>query len=259
MREEDDKDRQFVVALARGLDVLRAFRRGESMLGNHEIAERTGLPKPTVSRLTHTLTRLGYLVPCDRSGKYQLGVAVLSLGYVALANMDIRQIARPLMQQLADHSDAAVSLGSRDRDSMVYVENCRGHGTLTLRLDIGSRIPIATTAMGRALLAVLPEAERHELLAGLRRHWPGDWGPLQAGIDQALDDHRRRGFTLSVGEWHKDVHAVGVAVVPPDGGPPMALNCGGAAFLLPRATLEEDFGPRLVRVARDIEAALTRR
>src|SRR5882757_3523955 len=59
--EEGTADRQFVMALARGLDVLGAFRRGEPRLGNQELAERTGLPKPTISRITHTLTQLGYL------------------------------------------------------------------------------------------------------------------------------------------------------------------------------------------------------
>ena len=75
------KDRQFVTALARGLDILRAFHAGEGMLGNQEIAHRTGLPKPTVARLTHTLTELGYLNYIRRFRKYELGASVLALGY----------------------------------------------------------------------------------------------------------------------------------------------------------------------------------
>jgi len=255
---EDDKDRQFVTALARGLEVLRCFRPGESMLGNQEIAERTGLPKPTISRLTHTLTKLGYLAYIDRLGKYQLGTPVLSLGYAALSNMDIRQVARPLMQELADYSDASVSLGSRDRLSMIYVENCRGNGTLTLRLDVGSRIPIATTAMGRAFLAAISEKERAYLMDHLHKRFADDWTRVKAGIEQAVKDHRERGFTISAGDWNKDVHAVGVAVVAPDTGNVYALNCGGAGFLLPRDKLEGDYGPRLVQLARNIEAALGR-
>src|SRR5262245_41883184 len=69
------KDRQFVTALARGLEILRAFIPNDGPLGNGEIAQRTGLPKPTVARLTHTLTRLGYLNYLDRLEKYQLGTA----------------------------------------------------------------------------------------------------------------------------------------------------------------------------------------
>lgn len=252
-------DRQFVVALSRGLDVLRCFRAGDSMLGNQEIAARTGLPKPTVSRLTYTLTKLGFLIYAERYGKYQLGTAVLSLGYTALAGMDIRQMARPLMQELADYSDVAVSLGSHDQTSMIYIESCRGKGALTIRLQVGSRIPVATTAMGRAFLAAIPEEQRAPILDEVRRRRPEDWPRIKTGLERAMTEYARRGFTMSVGDWQSDVHAVGVAVTNPVTGEVMALNCGGAAFLLPRERLEGDLGPRLVGVARKIEAALGRR
>lgn len=256
---DEVKDRQFVVALARGLEVLRAFTPSEPLLGNQEIAQRTGLPKPTVSRLTHTLTRLGYLVHVERLGKYQLGTPVLSLGYAALANMGIRQVARPFMQELADYANVSVALGSRDRLTMIYLEHCRSDAAVTLRLEIGSRIPIATTAMGRALLAALPEAERRYLMAHFARRDPETWPGVRAGIETAVEDYRTRGFTTGVGDWHRDVHAVGVPLIPPDGSGILAFNCGGPAFLLPPERLERDIGPRLVNLVRNVEAALTQR
>jgi DNA-binding IclR family transcriptional regulator len=112
-------DRKFVTALARGLEILRAFTPTEGLLGNGELVERTGLPKPTVSRLTYTLTKLGYLRHNMRLGKYQLGSAVLSIGYPLLASMNVRQVARPLMKELADYCNGSVSMGVRDRLNMV--------------------------------------------------------------------------------------------------------------------------------------------
>jgi len=253
------KDRQFVTALARGLELLRAFVPNEGPLGNQEIAHRTGLPKPTVSRLAHTLTRLGYLNYLERLEKYQLGTAVLSLGYAVLANLGIRMIARPFMQELADYAGASVSLGSRDRLNMVYIEHCRPDTPITLRLDLGSRIPLATTAMGRALLAALPEDERGYLMEHVAEAEPRHWPRIKAGIEQAVEDYRTRGFTLSAGDWQRDVHAVGVALKPPDGSPILALNCGGPAFLYDRKRLVNDFGPRLVNLVRNVEAAIGRR
>jgi DNA-binding IclR family transcriptional regulator len=94
-----EHDRKFVVALARGLEVLRAFTPSEGLLGNQEIAQRTGLPKPTVTRLTYTLTKLGHLTHVPRLGKYQLAPAALAIGYSTLANMRIRHVARPYMQE----------------------------------------------------------------------------------------------------------------------------------------------------------------
>lgn len=256
--EEESKDRMFITALARGLEVLRCFGPNDSMLGNQDISRRTGLAKPTVCRMTHTLTKLGYLTFNPRLEKYQLGSAVLSLGYSALANLDIRQIAKPWMQELADSTNASVSLGSRDRLSMIYIESCRGKGPVTLRLDVGSRIPLATTAMGRACLAVLGQTERDGLMDEMRQRQGDEWPAVKAGIEKALRDYQDLGFTMSTGEWQPEIHSVGRALVMPETGVIYALNCGGASFLMPKEELKTKFGPALVQVARKIEASLAR-
>jgi DNA-binding IclR family transcriptional regulator len=251
------RDRKFVEALARGLEVLRVFTPTESQLGNQEIAARTNLPKATVSRLTYTLTKLGYLTHVERLSKYQLAPATLSLGYSALANMRIRQIARPYMQELANYASATVALGSRDRQSLIYIEHCRSKAAPMLRLDLGSRIPIATTAMGRALLAAMPEKERAWLMSHIQRREGERWPKVRSGIDRAVKDYAARGFVLSIGEWQQDIVAVGVPLtLPSDGAAAFAFNCGAPAFRLSREQLENDVGPRLVNMVRNVEAAL---
>ncbi|KAG1648299.1 Acyl-CoA dehydrogenase family member 10 [Nymphon striatum] len=99
---QDSKDRNFVTALARGLELMRCFRIGEVTLTNSDFSERTGLPKATISRLTHTLVDLGYLVPDPRAGTYRLGVGVLNLGFSVLSAMDISDRAGHEMAQLRD-------------------------------------------------------------------------------------------------------------------------------------------------------------
>ena len=252
----ETEDRQFVTALARGLSVLRAFQPGDGVLGNGDIAERTGLPKPTVSRLTHTLTRLGYLAHAERLGKYRLGAGVLSLGYSLLANMDIRKIARPYMQELANASGLSLALGSRDRLNMVYLEHARDAGSVTLRLDIGSHIPIATTAMGRAFLAAIPENERAYLMTAIAERAGPAWPAMARGVERAVQQVATQGFCTSFGEWQHDVNAVGVPLRSMDGATVMSLNCGGPAFLHKPEKLEAEWGPRLVNVARTIEAEM---
>lgn len=256
--DDDAKDRQFVNALARGLELLRCFGPGEVYLTNAELARRSSLPKPTVSRLTHTLTTLGYLNYSESLGKYQLGAGVLALGYRMLSTMDLRKLARPLMEELAEYAQASVSLGARDRLSMVYVESCRSSANVTLRLDVGARIPMATTAMGKALLCVLPEAERNYLLDHVRQRDEANWPKIKASVEQGFKDYQERGFCMSAGEWQGDVHAVGVPVRALDGEQVMAFNCGGPAFLLPHARLEEELGPKLVQLVRRIDTVLGR-
>jgi len=248
-------DRSFVVALSRGLDVLRAFRPNDGLLGNQEIAARTNLPKPTVSRLTYTLTKLGYLTAVPRFEKYQLAPAAMALGYAALANLGVRQLSEPFREQLMRETGGAVAIGGRDRLSMIYFGQSRS-GAVNVQLDVGSRIPIATTAMGRAFIWALPGQERVALLRELREHYGSRWAKLRDGIERSGETVAKHGFAISAGEWQDDVHAVGVALSLNDGTGPYAFNCGAPAFRFTEERLHSDIGPRLVAMVRTIESAL---
>lgn len=252
------EDRHFVTALARGLEVLACFRSGDKTLGNQEIAQRCKLPKSTVSRLTSTLTKLGYLIQVEESGKYRLGTATLSLGAAMLARLDVRQIARPLMQELADFSRATVSLGTRDRLSMIYIENCRSSAALTLSLDVGSRIPLATSAIGRAYLAIVPERERNEIMERVQELDEFAWIAIRDGIEKSMDEYRQLGVTCSFGDWQKDVNGIAVAFQPGGNLPAMAINCGGPSFNLTKDFLLNEVRPRLIDTVRKLESSLGR-
>lgn len=243
------EDRHFVTALARGLQVLSCFRASDRTLGNQELAQRCGLPKSTVSRLTYTLTKLGYLEHDLDGGRYRLGTATLSLGSTMLARMDIRQLARPLMQQLADASQTMVSLGTRDRLSMIYVENCRSDAALTLSLDVGSRIPLATTAMGRAYLARCDERERLELMERVRDFDEYAWPQVQRGIERAMQEVQTLGVCTSFGDWQPDVNAIAIAFRTGDSQRTlMSLNCGGPATHVSREHLLDVVRPQLLQI-----------
>lgn len=254
----DEKDRQFITALARGLGVLRCFGPGDRWLGIQEIARRTVMPKATVYRLTYTLTELGYLKYSKSHNGYALGSAVIGLGYAALAPMDIRRIARPLMQALAEHTQASVNLGLRDQLNMVYIDTYRNASTFTVQLDVGSQIPIATTSMGRAYLCALADEEREVLLEQIRRSDEANWPAIREGVDQALRDYREKGFCFSLGDWRKEVHAIAVPIVAPEGGDIMVFSCSGAAFQLRRQLLEDDIGPRLLNLVGNVRTAMSR-
>lgn len=253
------QDRRFVTALARGLDILRCFSRKDRELGNTEIASRTKLAKPTVSRLTFTLTQLGYLTYSPDTGRYALSVGVLAFSHAYLGNLDIRHIARPLMQQLADDVQASVSLGAPDPSGqhMVFLEICQGAGQMFhISLEVGSRVPHGWTAMGRAYLAALAPEDREERLALYRKATPrSQWDDIQAGIDKAVRDYERHGFCLSVGEWVKDVWAVGVPMVSREGHKILALNCSGPIFDMNRQKLIQEVGPRLLQLRDRVVAA----
>jgi len=251
---EHEGDRQFATTLARGLEVLRCFTPVEPMLGNKEISVRTGLPKPTVSRLTYTLTKLGYLRHNMRLGKYQLGSAVLSISYPLLASMSLRQAARPHMKELADYAKGSVSMGIRDRLNMVYIETSRNGNALTTLPDIGTSVPIAQACIGRAFLAACTPPEREAVLNQMKVKEPELHRKNRPQMDKAFEDIRMRGFCVSYGELRREVHSVGVPMRRTVDGEIVAFNCSVPSFVLKKGQLEEDLGPRLVTMVRNIEA-----
>jgi len=180
------QDRHFVTALSRGLEVLSCFRSGSRMLGNQEISERCRLPKSTVSRLTYTLTKLGYLHYVKESGKYRLGTATLALGSAVIGRFEVRDLARPLMQELADSTGTSVALGARQRLSMVCVEVCKGNAVLSLNMEVGMRLPLGSSAIGRSYLAVCSDTERADLFDQLKELDHLSWTALKQGIATSL-------------------------------------------------------------------------
>jgi DNA-binding IclR family transcriptional regulator len=138
---------------------------------------------------------------------------------------------------------------------MIYFGQSRS-GAVNVQLDVGSRIPIATTAMGRAYIWALPDEERVALLRELREHYGSRWAKLREGIERSSETVAKHGFAISAGEWQDDVHAVGVALRLNDGTGPYAFNCGAPAFRFTEERLRSDIGPRLVAMVRTIEAAL---
>jgi len=170
-----------------------------------------------------------------------------------LSGMAIRQLARPMMQEVADFSRAVVALGVRVGLGIIYVEVCRNQAAMTLSLDVGSRVPLATTAIGRAYLAAAPDDERQDLLRQLRVSDEPAWPRHRRALDLALDHHRKTGCCGSFGDWQPDVNGIAIGFRPGGGLPIMSLNCGGPSFSLSRAFLLGEVRPRLSSVVRRLE------
>ena len=138
-----------VRVLARGLAILQAFEPDNGWRSNSDLVDVTGLPKPTVSRLTANLTEAGYLTYSPGKAAYRLATSVLSLGFVAASNRDLVVLARPLMQAFADQHNVSVVLASPDGGSMVCHEVTHSRDMLfTLRVRAGSRLQMGPSALG---------------------------------------------------------------------------------------------------------------
>ena len=247
-------DPRFNMALARGLDILRAFRPGDTFLGNTELAERTGIPASTLSRFTFTLQELGYLLYVEKLGRYQLGPGVLALGFSMMATVGIQAIARPLMAELAAASGGAVGLAAMDGVDMVYLEVAKGTAPVTPNYGAGYRIPVARTTLGWACLSGMEACAQALALASLEQALDRDWRGAQKRIATAFKEMRTRGFCLQTsGAYVPSVSAVGVAVRSHNDARSFAFNLTASSALVSRKALETVWGPKLFDLARKIE------
>lgn len=258
-RSPFEGDRQFVTALHRGLQILRCFRPNDDGLGNLEIAQRSGLPNSTVSRLTYTLSKLGYLLYDEQTGRYRMGVAVLGLGYACVAGMHIRGPAQHYMQKMVDkYGDGIMAaLGGRDQLTMTYIACARSEGIITLQLGVGSRISLARSAMGRAYIAGAGDEERKSLLEAIRDSvGEAKWPRIEDAILDAIEQVQTQGFYGNVGGWHGDINAVAAPFRSASGETPLlAFNCGGPAYLWSEEKLFNEIGPDLVELVNTVNAA----
>lgn len=235
-------------ALLRGLEVLQAFGPDRDVLGNADIAAATGLPKPTVSRLTRALVDAGYLDYEPVRGKYQLRPRVLTLGFSLLSNMKILPMAHEQLQRLATASGCTVSLAWPDAPNMIYLDRCTGE-VMPYFFSVGSAVDMARTATGRAYIAALEPVARTTLLASLARHRPDDWDSAAAGIEQAVADVAEKGFCFVDNTWRRNIRGIAAPLVSRDGRTRMSVNCVTTTFAMTSEMLVTKWGPMLANMA----------
>jgi DNA-binding IclR family transcriptional regulator len=241
-------------SLLRGADILRAFRPGSDLLGNGEIAERTGLSASTVSRLTQTLVAAGLLQQDRARRAYRLAPLVLSLGHAMRSGSQVLAIAAPRMRALAERERINVGLAYPDRDEMVYLESIRYNRRVALRNVVsGQRVPMELTSLGRAYLANIPEA-RYRLLEPVfknrnGRHWP----EVKRGIEAAVQSMKSKGYCSA--SWQPEVIAISSAFATAEG---ICVVNVSVSTQEPAERWIETLAPKLLRLKEDICSELDR-
>lgn len=256
MSDDLTVDRRFATTLARGLSVLRAFRPSDDGLGNQEIAERTGLPKSTISRLTFTLQSLGYLTHTRRSEKYRLGPAVLALGNVARASISFLETATPMMQRLADETGTLGLIGVRDDAKLMLAHTWRPRATASIWLEVGHRVPIMGSASGSAFLAALTRSEFASVSDALVKSGEATAEEARAEMEVSRGQLMSRGFVYSVARWASTISAVSVAFRSQEFGEPVVFTFGALPETLTEDRILNEVGPKLKSLVRDLESAM---
>ena len=254
-RDMPENDRRFATTLARGLSVLRAFRPSDDGLGNAEIAERTGLPKSTVSRLTFTLQALGYLTHARRHDRYRPGPALLALGNVAASSIPFVELSGGIMQRLADDTGTLGLLLVRDDRRMLIVKTWRPKNVSSLWLEVGHRPPLNGSSSGHAFLATLGD----EAFARIVALAEGDRGLTSERAEairaEAYGQLVGRGFVIAdpAQYFAANIHAVAKPFQSRDLGEPVIFTCGAMPADLSVERMETDVGPKLHAAVQELE------
>jgi len=244
-----------VVSLCRGLEILRTFQSDDGFLSRHEIAQRTGLPNTTTTRLIHTLATLGYLSRVGLHGGYRPGPSVLALGHALIEALPFRRVARPLMQRFALDFNVWVTLGVAEGDNMLVLEHVASARAADLQIRPGSLLPIATTALGRAYSWAM-KSERRADVPETQRHRDAIVARLDPGLRAAIRELDQCGFCTASRTWRRELLEVGTPIVVGNGDHVLALACGSTNLATNARVLAEKYGPALLRVATDIKNSL---
>ena len=257
-RRDDSPD--FIEAIARGLDVIRAFKPGRPAMSLAAVATASDLPRPTVRRILLTLEQLGYVRPAGpgaggQPGGYELTPRVLDLGMAYVLSRGLWEVARPHMEELVARTGESSSIAQLDGSDIVYVARVAVPKIVTLSVTIGTRFPAMQTSLGKVLLAALPLAEAERVLAQPSRAgiFP-PWQPDAAERAASLREVRARGWALTDEQLAPGIRSVAVPLRDGDGTVIAALNVNSHAAETPLDLLTGHHLPRLLQAAGAISA-----
>lgn len=244
-------------ALLRGLKILSLFSHETPSLSLTDIVKSTGINKTTVFRMITTLEDAGYLVRNPETRRYHPGVKVLQLGFTAISDLDVRQVARPYLEQLSQQVGETVSLSVLDGMEIVYIDRVRNRQIVGVVLGMGSRLPAHCASMGKAMLAHLPPAELQRRLdqVELKPCTPKSLAD-KAALRADLAVVRRRGFAINDEELEIGLRAVAAPIWDSSGQVVAAANITGSAAMISQERLINELAPAVRDTARKISQAL---
>jgi len=249
-----DSSPDFIEAIARGLDVIRAFGPGSPAMSLAAVANASELPRPTARRILLTLEHLGYVRQLP-AGSYELTPRVLELGMSYVLSRGLWEVARPHMEALVARTRESSSIAQLDGSDIVYVARVAVPKIVTLAVTVGTRFPALPTSLGKILLAALSNNDIERALSiPSRSGIIPRWQPDAAERATALREVRARGWALTDEQLAPGIRSVAVPLRDGDGQVIAALNVNAHAAETPLEVLTGTYLPMLLQTASAISA-----
>jgi IclR family transcriptional regulator, pca regulon regulatory protein len=254
------REPRYSQSLERGLAILGCFTPKRPVLGIADIADELGMSRSTTHRYVITLVALGYLEQ-GASRKYRLGLRVTDLGMSALNSTGLREHAHPYLEELRQRTSYTTSLGVLEETDVLYVDRVRsyrrGGSVPGLDLHPGSRLPAYCTAMGKLLLAYLPEDSQRDLLAAIK---PSKRAPntitSKKVLREELDQVRDAGFAVNDEELAAELYSIAAPVRNEAREVVAAVNLSAHSSMISLEEMVDALGPHLISAADRISARL---
>jgi DNA-binding IclR family transcriptional regulator len=245
-----------IQVVSRAFDVLRCFEGHEARLGNLEISNRCGLPRSTVSRLTHTLTRMGQLVYLPRDQKYRIGPSAVAMSASMMKGAQLRSLIRQRLQEVAEQLPGMVGFVVPDRFHLVYLQFARSASALGLLEGTGSRISMASTAAGAAYTAALAPEVGDAFIADMEREAPEAAKILRPRIDAYRQSLRERGYVVACGLWSPHINGLAVPIWSPQYQTFVVVTVGLLSAIYDEQRLHAEVAPLMVALGRSLGSML---
>ncbi|MGJ4902528.1 IclR family transcriptional regulator [Bradyrhizobium sp. HKCCYLS2058] len=247
---------EVIQVVSRAFDVLRCFEGHEARLGNLEISNRCGLPRSTVSRLTHTLTRMGQLVYLPRDQKYRIGPSAVAMSTSMTRGLQLRNLIRQRLQDVAEQLPGTVGFVIPDRFHLVYLEFGRAANALGLHETTGSRISMASTAAGHAYVAALEPEVGDALLAEMEREMPDAAKLLRPRLEHNRQFLKEHGYVVACGLWSAHINGVALPLWSPQYQTYVVLTIGLLSAMYDEQRLHDEVAQPMRELGRSIAALL---
>ncbi|TDB04187.1 IclR family transcriptional regulator domain-containing protein [Halomonas marinisediminis] len=250
-------DRDFVTALASGLEVILAFDEAHPRMTLSEVAARTGMNRARARRFLLTLHALGYVSKQGRN--FELAPRVLQLGYAFLSSNNYRSVIQQVLEDITQQCGESSSLGVLDGEAITYVARSSSpHRLMAITLSVGTRLPAAHTSMGRVLLAQLPEAELDAWLARVTLEKHTDKTITDKGeLKRCILEVRRQGYAIADQELDSGLRSLAVPAFDANGKLLGAINISTNAARIDHDTLIEEYLPLLKQKAQVIRTTIS--
>jgi DNA-binding IclR family transcriptional regulator len=229
--------------------VLRCFEGHEARLGNLEISNRCGLPRSTVSRLTHTLTRMGQLVYLPRDQKYRIGPSAVAMSTSMMKGLQLRNLIRLRLQDVAEQLPGTVGFVIPDRFHLVYLEFARAANALGLHEGTGSRIAIASTAAGHAYLAALDVDVGDALITEMEREISEAAKLLRSRTEANRRHLREHRYVVACGTWSPHINGCAVPLWSPQYQTYVVVTIGLLSAMYDEKRLHKEVAPHMLELA----------